>query len=278
MLNIIQFFRRYHAVALFILLQSISFALLFSSSKYHESFYVNSANAVAGKFYSAVAEVRDYFNLKSENEKLSMENKILHEQLRNSFSADSFTAKNLNDTIWHQAYRYINAKVINVTTNQFLNYITINRGKKSGIENGMAVIGPEGVIGKVKEVSENFAVILPLIHRDSRLSARLKSNHYLGTITWDGNNPSEANLTDISKQVKVLKGDTIITSGASTAFPEGIVVGYVISATARTGNSFFDIRVRLATDFSSVTHVDVVNYLFRAEQETLENTQEHDGH
>lgn len=82
--------------------------------------------------------------------------------------------------------------------------------------------------------------------------------------------PLFADLNEIPFHVELLEHDTIVTSGFSSIFPEGIEVGTIESFTLEQGN-FYEIIVRLSTDFQSLFHVNVIRNYQQEEQLNLEN-------
>jgi rod shape-determining protein MreC len=142
----------------------------------------------------------------------------------------------------------------------------LNKGKRHGITPDMAVINADGIVGTVVSVSNNFSWVMSVLNKHSKISARINRLNQMGTVIWQGNNPSTGLLTDIPAHVKIKAGDTITTSGYSYIFPEGIMVGRVEAIDVQGGEHFYDIKFRFAPDFNSLTHVYVIKSLFREEQ------------
>jgi rod shape-determining protein MreC len=276
MRNLLVFVIRNNALFLFVLLQSFCFYLIIQNDNYHRAGFFNAANTVSGHAFSVYSRFTDYFSLKDVNEKLALENVQLRNQLKSDFFDTTSKRTRITDTANKQVYSYIVAKVVNVTVNSVNNFITINRGKKQGVDIGMAVIGPTGVVGIVKDVSDNFAVILPVINKDFHVSARVSRDNNLGNLEWKGISPYEADISDVPRQANVKKGDTIVTTGSSIHFPDNIPVGIVEKAELREGSNFYTIKLRLATSFSKLTYVYVVNDLMKNEQQKLEQKSAHD--
>ena len=209
------------------------------------------------------------------NESLANENILLKNRLEEY--------ELLRDTIIHgtvvqdsiPVYEYIWAKQVNATYNRTKNYITLNRGRKNGLQKEMAVCTPEGIVGLIQDLSDHFAVVIPLINVDSRISAKIKKNNYYGSLQWDGNDYAYSYLNDIPYHVEVNAGDTIVTSGLSKIFPEGIVVGFVESVDKETAN-FLKIKVKLAVDFKRINHVYVILNNKKNEQTSLEAINYHE--
>ena len=88
----------------------------------------------------------------------------------------------------------------------------------------MAVVTSTGVVGLVKEVSTNFCTVMSLLHSKIIISSKIKKNGFFGPLSWEGKSFSYATLDDIPAHVKLTKGDTIVTSAYSLAFPENIMV------------------------------------------------------
>lgn len=270
MRNFINFIIRSWFFILFILLFGVSLILLFSNNNYHKAAYINSANNVSGRVLEAESEVTDYFALKKANELLAEENARLRSQSRSAYEIANKRFFVKDDTIHLLKYTYTAAKVINNSTDRRNNYITLNKGSLHGIRPQMAVISPNGIVGVVKDVSQNYATVLSLLHKAVRVSAKLQKTDNFGSLAWDGTNPDYAYLRDIAIYVKLKQGDTIVTTSFSDIFPEGIMVGTVDKLEEKSNDAFHLIRVKLSTNFSSLTHVYVISDFTRAERDTLE--------
>ena len=180
------------------------------------------------------------------------------------------------DTLWQGIdsistdYIYKTAEIINSSFNKTKNYITINKGTLEGINSEMAVCSGDGVIGIVERVSRHYAKVLPLINANLRVSAKIKKNGYYGSLQWDGNDYRYSFLNDIPFHVNAEVGDTIVTSGFSSIFPEGKLIGFVESVNKETAN-FLTIKVKLATDFKKISDVYVIANTRKQEQQQLED-------
>ena len=275
MKEIIKLILKYHFTIIFILLEIVSFSLIIRHNEYQRAIFSESASTLFGNISSTITSIKDYFRLKEMNESLANENILL----KNRLEKYEF----LRDTIIHgtvvqdsiPVYEYIGAKQVNATYNRTKNYITLNQGRKNGLQKEMAVCTPEGIVGLIQDLSDHFAVVIPLINVDSRISAKIKKNNYYGSLQWDGNDYAYSYLNDIPYHVEVNAGDTIVTSGLSKIFPEGIVVGYVESVDKETAN-FLKIKVKLAVDFKRITHVYVILNNKKNEQTSLEAINYHE--
>ena len=275
MKEIIKLILKYHFTIIFILLEIVSFSLIIRHNEYQRAIFSESASTLFGNISSTITSIKDYFRLKEINESLAKENILL----KNRLEAYEF----LQDTIIQRTvvegsipvYEYIGAKQVNATYNRTKNYITLNRGRKNGLQKEMAVCTPEGIVGLIQDLSDHFAVVIPLINVDARISAKIKKNNYYGSLQWDGNDYAYSYLNDIPYHVEVNAGDTIVTSGLSKIFPEGIVVGYVESVDKETAN-FLKIKVKLAVDFKRINHVYVILNNKKNEQTSLEAINYHE--
>jgi rod shape-determining protein MreC len=167
-------------------------------------------------------------------------------------------------------YYYIPSRVVHNSVYRQYNYLTLDKGKKEGVFGNMGVISDQGLVGIVYESSNNFSTVIPIINRDFRLSVKIKSNDYAGILQWGGESPLYAMLTEIPFHVDISEGDTIVTSGFSAIFPEGIRVGEIESFSLEQGN-FYDIRIRLYNDFQRLYLVNIIKNYRQEEQLNLEN-------
>ncbi len=252
---------KYYAVFLFLILEGIAFACIVSHNHYHKSVFINASTGFIGYTSEKWSNITNYFSLKKENEKLLEENLRLRRRLENI-------------TTEKQEYvpEYMTTNVVNASVFRQKNYLTINKGEKHGVKKQMAVMGHKGVIGLIENTSQHYATVIPIINTRFHLSVKIKRNDYFGSLSWDGQSYKYAQLNDIPAYVDVQAGDTVTTSGLSTSFPENKLVG-IISETKKTENTaFWDIQIRLATDFKQIHSVYIINLPLAEEQNNLENT------
>jgi len=167
-------------------------------------------------------------------------------------------------------YDYIPAEVVNNSTNKQNNYITLNVGSARGVRQDMGVVGPEGIVGIVRNVSANYSTVISVLNSKFKGSVKLKSSDYHGTLSWPGNNYQEAVVTEIPGHINIYIGDTIVTSGLSTIFPAGEMVGRVTAVNHTPAGSFYELNVLLNQDMNKLTRVYVIRNFTRLEQERLE--------
>lgn len=277
MRNLITFIWRNYFFFLFLLLEVLCIYLVVQNNYFQRASFVNSSNQVSAKILKTSADVEEYFYLKSENEKLARENAELRSRSLVSFSMlvdDKFQVK---DTVYRQKYTYTSCKVVNNSTSRRNNFLTLDKGSNHGVKNNMAVITSTGVVGQVKDVSENFCTVMSLLNSKTTISSKIKKDGSYGPLTWEGDDFRFATLHDIPTHVKLMKGDTIVTSAYSRTFPENIMVGFVESFERKAGEYFYTVRVRLSTEFKKVSHVYIVTNMQKEEQEELEKRTEPEG-
>jgi len=269
MRTLLRFFQKYSNLLLFLLLEIIAVTLIVQGNSYQRSRLIGLNRQVTGYIYNKVDGAREYFSLKEVNEQLVEENMELRNRLdRVSTLLDSATV--VNELKGEHRYYYVQSRIVQNSIYKQLNYLTLNKGKKQGVFRNMGVVSDQGLVGIILETSANFATVIPVINRDFRLSAKIKSNNYAGILQWDGISPRFAVLNEIPFHVDLSEGDTILTSGFSSIFPEGIDVGTIESFSLEKGN-FYDIRVKLFTDFQRLYHVNVIRNYRQEEQLNLEN-------
>ena len=260
MQNLLKILLRYSNFLVFIALEVAAFLLISINSVYPRSSMLSTANEVVAWQHARLSEICGYFNLRSQNEQLAAENAELRNQI---CSMDSAEHGYVN--------RYQYAKVVQMTTDQLHNYLTIDKGSKDGIRRGQGVRNKDGAVGIVRTVSTNYSVVLPLINTHTNLSCRFAKNDYIGTLQWNGKDSRFAQLADVAAHVVVNPGDTIITSGLSPVFPEGIPVGIVENSVLKEGDAYYTIRVRLHANFKRLKYVEVVQNTDQQELEELHN-------
>lgn len=248
-------------------MELISFSLIVEHNNYQRTVFFRHTASFFCYVSSYVTDIQEYFLLKSENKRLVEENTNLRNQLEQLETARNFL---LQDSVEIRGdYHYYKAKTVNSSFNKTKNYLTLDRGSNDGIRNEMAVCSKDGVIGVVKNTSHHFSVVIPLINVNLRVSAKIKKNGYYGSLQWDGNDYRYSFLNDIPFHVNVEQGDTIVTSGYSSIFPEGELIGFVETVDRETAN-FLSIKVKLATDFKKQSDVYVIEYREKEEKKQLE--------
>ncbi len=272
--NLIAIIQRFHVQFLFIGLMVIGLIITIQQKNYQKVAFINSANSISGGLRSKLSNVTSYFNLKQENESLAIENARLRGLVPSSLEKINGDYIQVDDTLYHQKYIYRVADVIGNTVTRRNNYITINLGEKDGISEGMGVISSDGIVGMIKAVSENYATVLSFLHPNSSVSCKMKSNGILGHLQWTSDRIDEAYINGVLITTKVNDGDSVITSGLSSLFPEGLYLGKIRSIKNNLETQSQQIKVKLNIQFNSLRKVYVVENLFSKEISELQNAQE----
>jgi rod shape-determining protein MreC len=264
--NIFLFIRRYSTLLLFLLLQGFSIYLIVHYNRYHNAVFSNTANQLTGKINVQYNRVEDYFHLKKTNDSLVKANERLYNRLRENYQVPDTLSKTIIDSLKtdslepHRKYRYLQATVIENSVTTQSNFIVLGRGKNQELREGMGLVDiNNGVVGIITALSSDYAVVMSLLHKDSHLSGKLLKGGETGTLNWDGKMPNSITITGIPKSAKVAKGDTIITSGFSTTFPRGLLIGFVTEVIPEKSTNNYLIKLKTAADFYNLQYVYVID-------------------
>lgn len=275
MRNLLNFFLKYNYWFLFILLEVISFALLFRFNNYQGSAFFTSSNQVAGMAYEVANNVTGYFHLKSINDDLVQKNVELELQMECLRSAlmeltsDSTGLERMKSDAL-KGYDIYRANVINNSLTHVDNYITLDKGENDGIRSEMGVINGSGVVGIVYHTSSNYSVVIPILNSKSSISCKIKRSDYFGFLKWDGGSSEYATVKDMPRHSLFSLGDTIVTSGHSAVFPGGIPIGTVEDMSDSHDGLSYLLKVKLFTDFGRLNDVRVIAQKGLEEQIELE--------
>jgi len=270
--RLFNFIYNYRAFFTFLSLEVLCGWLLIVNNQYQSTKYFNTSNSVVASINATEEGIRQYFSLRDINAVLSKENALLRNKLESQNQLLYFHKLNQVDSSLLKSFDYVNAKVINNSTKYYKNFITIDRGTGAGILPGMAVISSVGVVGKVKSVSEHFAVVISLLNIDDQMSCMIKRTGHFGTIQWEGTNPEMTSLKYIPRHVKLQVGDSIVTSGYNAVFPSGIYVGKIKEFKLREEALFYDVKVELGQDFGKLAFVEIIKNRRKNERDSIERT------
>lgn len=253
---------------LFLLLLGISLVLTIQSHSFHRSKVVSSANFVTGGVYDKMNNVREYFGLRQQNEELARENAVLRGLLFDR--QDSAKPPAIDSIKGISKNNLIVSKVIHNSYHVYENYITLNSGSKDGIKPDMGVINSSGLIGIVDKVSKNYATVQSILNIRSSINAKIKKSNHFGSLIWNGKNTGYVQLIDVPRLASVRKGDTIVTGGQSTIFPENIGIGTIDKIYIDNVTHYYTINVKLFNDMTNLGYVYVIKSPAREEFLQLE--------
>jgi rod shape-determining protein MreC len=297
MWRIIRFLGRFGNFLLFLLLEMIALIVVITVNKPQREISQGLFLEVSGTLAEAQQTMSGYFNLRSENDKLNYRlaelqsrNLLLQDSLNEVFHRipDSMGYLVPSDSIRRDScamqelerqelslmpvstYKFIPAVAINNSVDLNYNYITLNKGSIHGVTLDMGIISPEGIAGQVVGVSAHYALALSVLNKKFRTGAKLLRNSNVGTLRWEGENASYAWLDFIPQTSKIQIGDTVITSGYSTVFPGNYMIGTVGEFNTDSQDGFFQIKVKLSTNFRGLHNVYFVQHSHREEIDSLE--------
>jgi rod shape-determining protein MreC len=276
--NVFLFIRRYSNFVFFLVLQIIALSFLVRYNKFHEAAFMNVALDVTGRFSQKYNGIEYYFQLKQTNEELVKENERLNQLLKENYDSPDSAGKLVTgtqgvDTVKkYQRYIYHRAKVVGNSVTSQTNFLTIHLGQLQHVRPNMGVVSPQGIVGTVVNVSENYSSVMSLLHRQYKVVVKLKNGGERGTVEWDGTSPYYVTLKDIPKSANVKKGDSVVTSATSSLFPGNIMVGTVEEIIDDRSSNFYTIRVKPATNFFNIEYVYVIENTQYDEQKRLEDS------
>lgn len=264
--NLTEFLAKHNHWFVFLVLEVVSMVLLFRYNSYQGSVWFSSANAVTGKVYEWDSAVESYFSLSSVNSQLTQRNVLLEQQVRA-----------LNDSIAHlthsqetavdrlarmnpfQGCKLLPAQVVTNTVNRYNNLITLDKGAADGVKRDMGVVCGMGVVGIVYLVSEHYSIVIPVLNGHSNISCTIQGRGYFGYLRWRGGSSQLAYLEDVPRHAHFKLGDYVVTSGYSSVFPSGVMVGKVLHVFNSADGLSYRVQVKLSTDFARLRDVCLVD-------------------
>ncbi|AFL80071.1 rod shape-determining protein MreC [Aequorivita sublithincola DSM 14238] len=272
MQQIIFFFIRNKNFLLFAVLFIISVGLTIQTHNYHNDKYISSANYITGGVYTFRNNITDYFSLAKENDQLLQENLILRKKL-DLFKETEVFGK-LDSTILQNKYEYFTARVINNNYSKTKNQLTLDKGRNDSITIDLGVISSKGIVGIVSDVSENYSTVQSILNTKSRINAKHKKSGHFGSLKWNTEDPNVVQLVDIPRLAPLKKGDTIVTGGRSTIFPEGILIGTVKDFHLDNDDNYYYVNIDLFNNMTSLEHVYLIKNYEAEEIKELEKAVE----
>ena len=266
--NLFRIIYRYHVVLLFVLLETLSLSMVVTYNNFQRATFFDSSNFITGTLFEKFSSFFQIFEFKQVNMKMAEENAILRSALQEQFLKSNHGNYQLSDSMYlpriakdssqRVVYRFTTARVINNSINQQHNFLTLNKGRHDGVKPDMGVIANGEVVGLVTNVSENFSTVISLLNSRWKISAKIKRNDYFGSLSWDGKDYRRVQLNEIPYHVPVQNGDTVVTTGYSSSFPEGLTIGTISDFSIGTGSNFYKIEIMLAADFKNLVIVGLV--------------------
>lgn len=264
--NLTEFLAKHNHWFVFLVLEVVSMVLLFRYNSYQGSVWFSSANAVTGKVYEWDSAVESYFSLSGVNSQLTQRNAFLEQQVRmldDSIArltrSQEAAVTRLSSMVPFQGCRLIPAKVVANTVNRYDNLITIDKGSADGVKRDMGVVCGMGVVGIVYLVSEHYSIVIPALNSHSNISCTIQRRGYFGYLRWRGGSSQLAYLEDVPRHAHFKLGDNVVTSGYSSVFPPGVMVGKVLHVFNSADGLSYRVQVKLSTDFARLRDVCLVD-------------------
>jgi len=267
MRSLLRLLIKYYPFLLFLFLEVVSVVFIVNYNSFQRAGFLNSSNAISASIYNSYSGVVQYFRLAKVNSALTAENA----ELRNRLDHLETTLLDSGSSFHEQdsSFSYIPARVISNSVNKQQNYITLNKGRKHGVKPDQGIISSQGIVGIITNVSESYSMGLSVLNPRWSVSAKLKKSGYYGSLVWNGQDYKRAALNEIPFHVSIQQGDTIVTSGYSSVFPEGIMIGTIDELTRPEGENYYQIQVLLSSDFKAITHVEIIENSKIDELQTL---------
>ena len=277
MRNLLEFLSKYYHWLLFLVLEVVSIVLLFQYNSYQGSVWFSTSNALVGKVYEVDAAIESFFSLTKVNENLTRRNFYLERQvnqLRRLYAdiTRDTTVVERAELEFLGRYELIPAKVVSNSIDRTDNLMTIDRGRKDGVEVDMGVACGNGVVGVVYLVSDHYSVVMPVLNYHSRISCSIRHRGYFGYLKWSGGDASIAYVEDVPRHAKFKRGDWVETSGYSSIFPPGVLVGKIVEVYNSSDGLSYRLKIHLSTDFANLRDVCVIKDKSFVERQQLLET------
>jgi rod shape-determining protein MreC len=271
--SILKFLQLKLHVLLFVFLEILCIIIIVRNNIYQSAYYFNNTRKITAQFHVLNSRFFDYFSLYQKNEALVTENLALRKQLKSNYVIESKAIFEINDTVYKQRYKYIPAQIIANSTNRSNNYITINKGSASGVVPGLGVFCPEGVVGIVERVSENYSIVVSLLSTTKfKIVPKISELNYTkGNLEWNGKDPNFLDFKGINKYEQIKNGYHLVTSPYTKIFPENIPIGIISTYSMKESDPFYSIKVKTSVNFGKIQVVYIVFDLFKKEIEQLED-------
>ncbi len=262
---------KYGGIVLFVLFECIAFYLVINHNAEQRSIYANSTNVFSGYLNTQVTALEDFGELRGINDSLQLENAKLIEKIIN-LPGVQLTPVDIpfQKSFKSDQYKLIPTHICGKNTRLRNNYFTLCKGSKDGLYKDMGIISETGIIGRISEVSDHYALVITMLNIQSGISALIHDKSFAGTLIWDVDDTNEMTLTGIPKHAELMVGDTIITSGYSTVFPPGIMIGRIKSYELPPGDNNYRISVSLANDILDEKIIYAIDNKRKEEQLLLE--------
>ncbi|MDW7674103.1 MAG: rod shape-determining protein MreC [Bacillota bacterium] len=234
------------------------------------------ASAVVENFSKNIGAIGNYRQTQEENERLKAELARLSEELNILEEArlENFRLRNLLEfrESLYESYGEggVPAKVIGRSAGNWLQTITIDKGRNNGIQRNMAVVAPAGLVGRVISVTPNTAQVLLILDRDGAVGGMLQISRTPGVAEGMGDGTGRLQLVYLPHDTVSRPNQVVITSGLHGLFPKGLRIGYVTEMRLEPNGLLKYAIVQPFVDFDRLEEVIVlplIDYIDELDQE-----------
>ena len=285
MRRLLEFIRSTYVFLIFVAVEAAALNHYAHSSVYARATLLARAAKVAGAVNGGLNEVRHYFSLGRENDQLlarvaELENRMaFYESVGATSYAEAAAAEGTDAEQGYDPllakYAYMPASVVSLSINKLNNFMIVDKGMDDGVRTSMAVVSPRGtMVGYVVGCSNRYSAVMPVINTAFHTSGMLRDGINYGSIEWEGHGTGRARLTNLLKYANPEVGDTIVSTGHSNIFPQGIVIGRIKHMELNELKTAYNLDIELATDFTALHRVIIIDNRDMGEIQELQSQAE----
>ncbi len=240
----------------------ISFILMALNDSLFIGYMRSGASLIVGSMEEAASYVPALFEAKRENRILKRQlGRLLLDYSRyEEVVQENIRLRDLLGLKKEVEYDVIPAEVIGAGVGGLPGSIHLNVGLRDGCRKNMAIVTPEGVVGKIILVNTTTSIGHIMTDANFRISGRIKRSRVVGIVRWLYGNLCSMDGVSVGADVEV--GDCIVTSGYSQIYPGGVEIGRVVEVSDESSGLFKKILIKTAVDFSRLEEVLVVKKKF----------------
>lgn len=204
--------------------------------------------------YQSYEGVLDVFRVYTQNKRLKAENEnvlLLKVKLNALQSENEMLKKMLNYTPPPEAH-FVTAKIVAQEGDGFSHSLIVYLGDEAKVRSGEAVLGEDGVVGRVESISGSYARIILLTDINSKIPVMTEEKRIRGMLSGDNTMIPKLIFTALDADINV--GDFIVTSGVAGTFPSGLPIGRVSRIYKNT------IEVDLISNIEKLEYVKIIDY------------------
>lgn len=218
-----------------------------------------------------LSKFRIYRTALQTNRELHEQNIILLDELSRLRSAreQNIELRKLLDFRDNNEHDIIPVKIVGKNLTGINNFMTVDAGSKHSVAIGMPLVTPNGLAGRVVEVSSNYAQIMPFFNPLFRVSARVQQTRAYGVVSWDAHKLDELVMNYVPQTIPVEIGAIVETSGYSQDFPVNLPIGQVVRTEADPGMQTQRIYIKPFVSLFEIAEASIMKYTGNAEADSL---------